>query len=101
MRVGNKNLDRVSHKCRLPAQRRLREGARCMRLPTKKFIYLEDVETLVLNHLSVILQQVHAQLQMLAAVDILRHYAIVGSVEEDLSEKLNRLSFCYVRVGLD
>ena len=59
------------------------------------------MKTFILYHFPVILQQVHAQLQMLAAVDVLCHHAIVGPVQEYLSKKLDRLSLRHVRVRLD
>lgn len=39
--------------------------------------YFEDVESLILHHLPIIAQQVHANLQMLTPVYIGRHDAVV------------------------
>ncbi len=50
---------------------------------------LEDVKAFVLNHFSVIAQQVHADLEVLASIHVGRHDAIVGTVEEDFAEQLD------------
>ncbi len=47
---------------------------------------LEDVEALVLDHFAVVAQQVHADLEVLAAVDIGRHDVVVGAVQQDLAQ---------------
>ena len=59
------------------------------------------MKTFVLNHLSIVFQQVHAQLQMLASINILCHNAVIGPVEQDFSKKFNRLTLGHVRVRLD
>lgn len=61
----------------------------------------EDVEALVLDHLAVVPEEVHADLQVLALVDVGDHDAVVGAVEEDLAEEFDRLTFGYVALGLD
>jgi len=62
---------------------------------------LEDMKALVLHHLAVVSEQVHANLQMLSAVDVLGHDVVVGSVEEDLAQELDGLPLGDVAVGLD
>lgn len=62
---------------------------------------LEDVEALVLDHLAVVAEEVHADLEVLAAVDVGGHDAVVGAVEEDLAEELDGLALCDVAVRLD
>ena len=63
--------------------------------------HLEHVETLVLYHLAVVAQQVHADLKMLAAVDVGRHDVVVGAVQQDLAEQFDRLALGDVAVRLD
>lgn len=62
---------------------------------------LEDVEALVLDHFAVVAEEVHADLEMLAAVDVGGHNGVVGAVEEDLAEEFDGLALCDVAVGLD
>jgi hypothetical protein len=62
---------------------------------------LEYVEALILDHLAVIAQKVHTNLEMLAAIDVVCHNGIVGAVEEDLAEKLDGLALGDVAVGLN
>jgi len=59
------------------------------------------MKALVLHHLAVVSEQVHANLQMLSAVDVLGHDVVVGSVEEDLAQELDGLPLGDVAVGLD
>jgi hypothetical protein len=47
--------------------------------------YLEDVETLVVDHLAVVSQQLHDDLEMLARVDVLGHDVIVCPVQQNLA----------------
>lgn len=42
--------------------------------------YLEYMESFVLNHLSVVAQQFHAQFEVLPALDICHHHIVVGAV---------------------
>lgn len=46
----------------------------------KKDTYLEHVESFVLNHLSVVAQQFHAQFEILPALNIRHHHIVVGAV---------------------
>lgn len=55
----------------------------------------------VLDHLAVVAEEVHADLEVLAAVDVGRHDVVVGAVEEDLAEQLDALALGDVAVGLD
>lgn len=59
---------------------------------------LEDVEAFVLDHFAVVLEQVHAKLEVLAAVDVFGHDVVVCAVEEDFTEEFDGLAFCDVRV---
>lgn len=43
--------------------------------------YFEDMETLVLHHLAIVPKEVHADLEMLAAIDISSHDTVIGAVE--------------------
>jgi hypothetical protein len=54
--------------------------------------HLEHVESLVVDHLAVVPQQLHDNLEVFARVDILRHDVVVGPVEQDLPEQLDRLA---------
>lgn len=62
---------------------------------------LEDVEALVLDHLAVVAQQVHADLEMLAAVHIRRHDVVVRPVQQDLAQQFDGLPLGNVAVRLD
>jgi hypothetical protein len=62
---------------------------------------LEYVEPLVLNHFPIIAQEVHAYFEVLATINISSHYAIVGTIQQDLTQELNRLTFGHVTVRLD
>jgi hypothetical protein len=61
---------------------------------------LEYVKALVLNHLPVVSEKVHADFQMLPPVNIGGHYIIVGPVQKDLPQQLDRLPLGNVAVGL-
>jgi hypothetical protein len=63
--------------------------------------YLEHVEPFVLYHLSIVLQQFHAQLEMFSAVHVRRHHVVVGSVQQDLPQQFNALSLRNIRIRLD
>lgn len=54
------------------------------------------MKPLVLHHLPIVSQQIHAQLQILSTGDVFRHDIIVCSVQENFSEQLDRLSLCDV-----
>ena len=55
----------------------------------KGIAHFKDVETLILDHFPVVFQEVHAQFQMFASIDIFRHYAVVGSVKENLTKQFD------------
>ena len=59
---------------------------------------LEDVEALVLNHFSVVAEKIHANLQVFAAVDVGYHDAIVGAIQENLSEQFYGLALRNIAV---
>jgi hypothetical protein len=61
----------------------------------------EDVEALVLDHLAVVTEKIHANFEVLATIDVICHDGIVGAVEEDLAEELDGLTLGHVAVGLD
>lgn len=71
---------------------------RLMRVGDK---YLENMETFVLNHLSIVSKQIHTYLQMLAAVDIGSHNAVIGAVQQDLTKKLDRLTLRDITIRLN
>lgn len=62
---------------------------------------LEHVKPFVLNHLSLITKQVHADLQVLASVDICGHHRVVRAVKKDLPEQLDRLALRHIAVRFD
>lgn len=62
---------------------------------------LEHVKALVLDHLAVVTQEIHADLEVLAAVDIGRHDVVIRPVQEELAQEFDRLPFCDVARGLD
>lgn len=63
--------------------------------------YFENMKTLVLDHLSIVSKQVHAYLQMFAAVDICSHNTVVGAVQQDLTKKLDRLTLRNITIRLN
>ena len=69
-----------------------------MRVRDKDF---EDVEAFVLDHFAVVLEQVHAEFEVVAAVDVFGHDVVVCAVEEKFAQELDGLAFCNVRIGLD
>lgn len=62
---------------------------------------LEYMKPLVLNHFPIIAQEVHAYFKVLATVNVSSHYAIVGAIQQDLTQELYGLTLGYVAVGLD
>jgi hypothetical protein len=44
------------------------------------FAYLKNVKSLILNHLTVIAQELHAEFKVLSAFDISHHHTVVGAV---------------------
>lgn len=54
--------------------------------------YLENVEALVLDHLLVILEQVHTMLELLLVSHVSDHHIVVRSVQQDLPEELDALA---------
>lgn len=59
------------------------------------------MEALVLYHLSVVSEEVHASFKMITTVNICCHDIIVRPVEKDFPKQLDALSFRHVGVGLD
>jgi hypothetical protein len=57
---------------------------------------LEDVEAFVIDHLSVISQQLHDDLEMFARVHVLRHDIVVCPIEQDLAQELDRLALRHI-----
>lgn len=49
---------------------------------------LEDMEALILHHLSLVSEKIHAYFQMLSSVNIGRHYGIIRPVQKNFAEKL-------------
>lgn len=62
---------------------------------------LEHMEAFVLHHFAVIPKQIHANLEVLAAVNVRCHDIVVGAVEQELAEKFNRLALRNVTIRLD
>lgn len=46
---------------------------------------LENVEALVLDHFPIVSEKIHANLEVLAAINVRRHNVIVGAVKKQLS----------------
>jgi hypothetical protein len=59
------------------------------------------VETLVLHHLSIVFQQIHAKLQMVSSIDVCGHDGVVRPVQKYLPKKFNALPLCDVGIRLD
>lgn len=59
------------------------------------------MEALVLDHFLVILQQIHAEFQIVPARDISDHHPVVGTIEQNLPEQLGALALRDVRLGHD
>lgn len=53
--------------------------------------YLEHVEALILDHLTIIAQQFHADLQVLSTLHVGHHHVVIGPVQEDLAQQLDTL----------
>ena len=62
--------------------------------------HLKDMKPLVLHHLALVLEEVHAELEVGAAVDVGHHDLVVGPIEQDLTQQLDRLSFGDVALRL-
>jgi hypothetical protein len=60
--------------------------------------YLEDVESLVINHFPVVSQQPHDDLEVISRVNILCHDIVVCPVEQNLTQQLDRLTLRDVAV---
>lgn len=63
--------------------------------------YLENVEPLVLNHFAIVFQQLHAEFQILPAFNICHHHAVIGSIQQNLAEKLYTLALGNIGTRLD
>lgn len=59
------------------------------------------MEPLVLHHLAIIAQQLHAQLEVFPALHISHHYVVIRTVQQDLSQQLDALSLGHIGVRLD
>lgn len=73
-------------------------GDRLVRVGNKD---LEHVEAFVLDHLPLVPEEVHANLQVLSIVNIQSHNRIIGAVQQDLAEKLDRLALGDIAARLD
>ena len=51
--------------------------------------YLENVKAFVVDHPPTIPQQLHAYLEVVARVDIGRHYIVVGTIEQYFAQELD------------
>ena len=63
--------------------------------------YLEDVKALILHHLPLVPQQIHAQLQMLPLIHILHHDAVIRPIQEQLAQQLDALPLRHIALALD
>lgn len=63
--------------------------------------HLEHVKRLVLDHLAVVLEEIHGQLEVIPAGDIGGHDDVVAAVKEDLAEEFDRLPLCDVGGGVE
>ena len=61
---------------------------------------LENMESFVLDHLAVVLQQIHAELQVFSSIDIRRHHIVVCSIQKYLPKEFDALPFGHVGVRL-
>lgn len=59
------------------------------------------MESFVLHHFPIVLEQRHAHFEVVSVIDIPRHNSVVVAVEKNLAKELNRLTFCHVGVGLN
>lgn len=62
---------------------------------------LEDMERFKLNVTALVSQQVHHHLEVGLVSDVTRHNGVIRSIEQDLAEKFDRLSFGDVVGGED
>lgn len=62
--------------------------------------HLEHVKSFVLDHFPVVSEKIHAYFQVLAAVDVRRHDAVVGPVQQKFAKEFDRLSFGDIAVRL-
>ena len=54
------------------------------------------MKSFILHHLPLILQQIHAQFQMLPFIHIHSHNRIIRTIEQDLPEQLNTLPLGHI-----
>ncbi len=54
---------------------------------------LENVEAFIIYHPPIIQQQLHANLEMVARLNVCCHHLVVGSIEQYLPEEFDGLSF--------
>lgn len=62
---------------------------------------LEHVEPFILDHFPVVSKEIHAYFQVLATIDVSRHDAIVGAVQQQFAKEFDGLSFGDIAVRLD
>lgn len=62
--------------------------------------YFEHVKTLVLNHLPIVAEQIHANFEVVTPIDIRSHNGIVGAIEQNFSQEFDRLAFGDIAAGL-
>ena len=51
--------------------------------------YLKHMEALILHHLAVVLEQVHADFQVIARINICHHDVVVGPIQQDLAKQFD------------
>lgn len=54
------------------------------------------MKSLIIDHLPVVPQQLHDDLEVFTRVNVLCHDIVICSIEENLAEKLDGLPFCNV-----
>lgn len=59
------------------------------------------METLIVDHPSVVEQQLHDDLQMLSRIDICRHDIVVRTVKQDFPQELDGLPLRNIALRLD
>jgi len=62
--------------------------------------HFEDVESLKLNSFVLVPQEVHHQFEVLLIADVLGHDVEIGSVQQQLAKKLERLPSGHIILGV-
>lgn len=62
--------------------------------------YFEHVKSLILDHLPIVSEQIHAYFEVVSSVHICSHDAIVGPVQQNFSEEFDGLPLRDIAAGL-